>query len=66
MSVLSESYSPSKSFYWDDGMDVLFQKSKDEIISLVKEGVKTFVPNRLVKKWNWIPPDAKTKGHWIS
>ena len=27
----------SKTFYWDDEMDTLFQKSKDEIISLVSE-----------------------------
>ena len=45
----------SKSFYWDAEMDILFKKSKDEIISLVKEGVKTFVPNRptcLVTDWS--------------
>ena len=36
-------------------MDTLFQKSKYEIINLVKEVVKTFVPNRptcLVNDWS--------------
>ena len=33
-------------FFWDQTMDHLFQKSKEEILRLVKEGVQTYDLNR--------------------
>ena len=45
----------SKSFFWDHTMDKIFEKSKNEITRLVKDGVKTFETNRptcLVTDWS--------------
>ena len=36
----------AKSFYWDSSLDQLFQKSKEKIIELVQDSVKTFFLNR--------------------
>ena len=38
--------SKTKKFYWDSTMDSIFKASKDEIIRLVQEGVRTFEPRR--------------------
>ena len=36
----------SKVFFWDETLDELFQASKDKIIKLVEDGVKTFETDR--------------------
>ena len=36
----------SKTFFWDETLDQLFKSSKEKIIELVKDGVKTFEPDR--------------------
>ena len=37
---------PNRQFYWDDNLEVLFESSKNMIISLIKEGIKSFDPAR--------------------
>ena len=36
---------PKNRFYWDDTLERLFQESKQKIIDVVQEGVKSFDPN---------------------
>jgi len=36
----------SKTFFWDETLDNVFESSKGKIIELVKDGVKTFEPKR--------------------
>ena len=36
----------AKTFFWDSTLEELFEKSKVEIVDLVRDGVKTFEPNR--------------------
>ena len=36
----------SKTFFWDSTLDKIFESSKEKIIELVKDGVKTFEPQR--------------------
>ena len=36
----------AKTFFWDSTLEELFEKSKVEIVNLVRDGVKTFEPNR--------------------
>ena len=36
----------AKTFFWDKALLKLFEASKDKIIELVKDGVKTFEPQR--------------------
>ena len=38
--------SKTRLFYWDETMDALFQRSKDEICHLVQEGIRSFEINR--------------------
>ena len=35
---------PNPQFYWDDNLEVLLESSKNMIINLVKDGIKSFVP----------------------
>jgi hypothetical protein len=47
----------NKRFYWDETLDRLFQNSKEKIVSLVKDGIKTFEMNRptcLTTDWSKI------------
>lgn len=36
----------SKTFFWDETLDELFEASKNKITELVKDGVRTFEPQR--------------------
>ena len=33
---------PNQQFYWDDNLEILFESSKNTIINLVKDGIKSF------------------------
>ena len=33
---------PNQQFYWDDNLEMLFESSKNMIINLVKDGIKSF------------------------
>jgi hypothetical protein len=47
MAPFRELLSKSKKFYWDETLDLLFEGSKEKIISLIKNGIKTFELNRV-------------------
>ena len=36
----------AKTFYWDDALEKIFKESKQKIVALVSDGVKTFEPKR--------------------
>ena len=55
--------SKTRKFLWDSTMDEIFRKSKEEIISLVNDGVRTFdpsLPTCLTTDWSKMGLDS----HW--
>ena len=49
---------PSRQFYWDDNLEVLFESSKNTIISLLKDCIKSFDPAHQM----CIQPDCTKEG----
>ena len=47
MAPFRELLSKKKKFYWDETLNRLFEESKGKIISLIKDGIKTFELNRV-------------------
>ena len=46
MEPFRELIKPNRKFYWDENLTMIFENSKDKIISLVKEGIRTFDASR--------------------
>ena len=58
MALLRDLIKPNHKFYWDNTLEQVFQDSKNTLINLVIEGVKSF-DIRLEQRWIRLPTSAE-------